>query len=315
MNNSGTYSALIKSKAISIGFSACSISKVHSLEKERPALLNWLSEGRNGSMAYMSRNIEMRLDPAKIVEGAKSVISVLINYYPLETQKDLEAPIVSKYAYGKDYHFILKEKLNKLLEYIQTEISPCNGRSFVDSAPVLERVWAKDSGLGWIGKNSLLISKQLGSYVFIGELILDLDLEADNEIVTDHCGSCTRCLDACPTKAIVEPYVIDSRKCISYLTIENKQDIPSEYQNKLNNRVFGCDICQDVCPWNKKVIPTQAEEFKPIEGLLEMTKSDWQSLDKRTYNTRFKNSAFERAGFKKLIRNFNSASDIISSIG
>ncbi len=297
-------SAEIKIKACELGFEACGISKVRSLEEERNSLESWLSEGMNGSMDYMARNLDMRLDPSKIVEGAKSVISVLINYYPAQKQHDPKAPIISKYAYGKDYHFVLKDKLNILLEFIRTEIAPCNGRLFVDSAPVLERAWAKQSGLGWIGKHSLLISKEHGSFVFLGELITDLDLEYETEIVADHCGSCTRCMDACPTKAIISPQVIDARKCISYLTIESKEDIPSEYHPQLNNRIFGCDICQDVCPWNKKIIPTQAEELKPTEGLLEMTRSDWQNLVKPAYRKRFTNSSIERAGYNKLMRNF-----------
>ena len=293
----------IKEKALQFGFAACGISQVHPLEDQRHAIESWLGEGMNGAMSYMERNLEMRLDPSKIVENAKSVISVLINYYPLQKQADPEAPVISKYAYGKDYHFIVKENLNKLLKFIQTEISSCNGRAFVDSAPVLERAWAKNAGLGWIGKHSLLISKKHGSYVFIGELIIDLELEYDNLIETDHCGTCTRCIDACPTKAIIAPHVIDARKCISYLTIESKEDIPAEFKDKLNSRIFGCDICQDVCPWNKKIEPSEAEEFKPVEGLLEMKKQEWLDLDKPTYKKMFRGTAFERAGYKKLLSN------------
>jgi len=293
----------IKFKAKALGFDACGISEVRSREEERSTLESWLEEGMNGTMAYMARNVEMRLDPSKMVEGAKSIISVLINYCPAQRQKDPKAPIISKYAYSKDYHFIVKEKLNQLLEYIRTEIVPCNGRPFVDSAPVLERAWAKQSGLGWIGKHSLLISKEYGSFVFLGELIIDLELEYDKEIVPDHCGSCTRCLDICPTKAIIAPHKIDARRCISYLTIESRDEISDEFRDKMGNQIFGCDICQDVCPWNKKITPTQAEEFKPIEGLLEMTQSDWLNLDKPTYNKSFKGSAFERAGYKKLMKN------------
>jgi epoxyqueuosine reductase len=295
----------IKLKAKELGFSACGIARAHSLQVQRPALEKWLSEGMNGSMDYMSRNFEMRLDPAKIVEEAKSVISVIINYFPSQEQSDPEAPVISKYAYGKDYHFILKDKLNQLLQFIQSEISPCNGRAFVDSAPVMERAWARESGLGWIGKHSLLINKIHGSFVFIGELIIDLELDYSGEIVSDHCGSCTRCIDACPTKAIVSPHVVDARKCISYLTIESKEEIPSEFHDQLNNRVFGCDICQDVCPWNKKIIPTLAEEFKPTEGLLEMTQSDWQNLDQPNYRKRFRSTPFERAGYKKIVNTIN----------
>ena len=303
MNTEQTYNDLIKSKASDLGFSACGITSVHSLENQRQALESWLAEGMNGSMAYMENHLEMRLNPAELVEGARSVITVLLNYFPSQIQTDPEAPIISKYAYGKDYHFVVKEKLNKLLEFIQSDISPCNGRSFVDSAPILERAWAKESGLGWIGKNSLLISRKLGSYVFIGELIIDLELDYNSEIETDHCGTCTRCIDACPTGAIVTPHSIDARKCISYLTIESKDEIPTEFQEKLNNRIFGCDICQDVCPWNKKLAETDVPEFKPIPGLLEMKKSEWLDLDKTTYNKLFRGTAFERAGNKKLMRN------------
>lgn len=303
----------IKIKACELEFEECGISKVRSLEEERNSLESWLSQGMNGSMDYMARNLDMRLDPSKILEGAKSVISVLINYFPQQTQQDPEAPIISKYAYGKDYHFILKEKLNNLLEYIQSEIAPCNGRAFVDSAPVLERAWAKESGLGWIGKHSLLISKEYGSFVFIGELIIDLDLDYSEQIIADHCGTCTRCMDACPTQAIVAPRKVDARKCISYLTIESKDEIPAEFHDKLNNRIFGCDICQDVCPWNKKILPTQSEEFNPTEGLLEMTMYDWLNLDKPTFNKRFKSTALQRAGYNKLLQSINDVSRNIRS--
>jgi len=298
----------IRDKAKALGFSALGISPVHSLLKERQALESWLAEGMNGSMAYMEKHLEMRLDPADLVEGARSIISVLLNYFPSQSQSDPEAPIVSKYAYGKDYHFVIKERLIKLLEFIQSDISPCNGRAFVDSAPILERTWAKKSGLGWIGKNSMLISRKLGSYVFIGELIIDLELDYNSATETDHCGTCTRCIDACPTGAIVSPHTIDARKCISYLTIENKEEISADLREKLNNRIFGCDICQDVCPWNKKLVETDLPEFKPVPGLLEMKKSEWINLDKGTYNKMFKRTAFERAGYKKLMQNIRDLS-------
>ena len=299
-------SNLIKDKAIALGFSACGITTVHPLDNERQALESWLAEGMNGSMEYMARYREMRLNPDELVEGVRSVITVLINYFPSQTQSDPEAPIVSKYAYGKDYHFVVKERLNKLLEFIKSDISPCQGRSFVDSAPILERAWARESGLGWIGKNSLLISREFGSYVFIGELIVDLELDYDSEIVTDHCGTCTRCIDVCPTGAIVAPRKVDARKCISYLTIENKDEISPDLCVKLNNRIFGCDICQDVCPWNKKINTTDVIEFQPKYGLLEMNKSEWLKLDKSTYNKMFRRTAFERAGYKKLRNNIDS---------
>lgn len=290
-------------KAVALGFSACGISPAHSLEGERSALESWIENDMHGSMGYMARNKEKRLNPAELVEGARSVITVLLNYYSSKNQSDPDAPVISKYAYGKDYHFVLKDKLNELLGFIDREISPCEGRAFVDSAPVLERAWAREAGLGWIGKNSMLISRKYGSYVFIGELILDLELDYKSEIEADHCGTCTRCIVACPTGAILTPHTIDARKCISYLTIENKEEISPDYSEKLNNRIFGCDICQDVCPWNKKVAETEVPEFKPVSGLLEMKKTEWINLDKPTYNKMFKRTALERAGYKKLIRN------------
>jgi len=304
MRQSEVYSQQIKEKAIELGFSACGISEVHCLDEERERLQNWLSNGMNASMAYMANHFEMRLDPGKIEEGAKSVISVLINYYPAQKQTDPDAPIISKYAYGKDYHLVVKEKLNNLLIFIQSALFPCSGRAFVDSAPVFERPLAKAAGLGWIGKNSLLISKEFGSYVFIGELIIDHELDYDIPFTSDYCGKCTRCIDACPTGAIVFPRTIDARKCISYHTIENKDEIPLSIQEKLQNRLFGCDICQDVCPWNKKAEPNQSLDFMPIEGLLEMKKKDWKTLDQVTYNKMFRQSPFERAGYERISRNF-----------
>lgn len=303
MRQSEVYSQQIKEKAFELGFSACGISAVHCLDEERDRLQSWLSNGMNASMAYMANHFEMRLDPGKIEEGAKSVISVLINYYPAQKQTDPDAPVISKYAYGKDYHLVVKEKLNNLLIFIQSALFPCRGRAFVDSAPVLERPLAKAAGLGWIGKNSLLISKDFGSYVFIGELIIDFELNYDTPFTSDYCGNCTRCIDACPTNAIVFPRTIDARKCISYHTIENKDDIPLSIQGKLQNQLFGCDICQDVCPWNKKAKPNQSADFMPIEGLLKMEKKDWKALNRDTYHKIFSQSPFERAGFERISRN------------
>ncbi|MCX6236070.1 MAG: tRNA epoxyqueuosine(34) reductase QueG [Bacteroidia bacterium] len=299
------YSRLIKEKAIELGFSACGIAAVRSLEEERNRLHSWLLDGMNGSMNYMANHFEKRLDPGKLEEGAKSVISVLINYFPALKQTDLAAPKISKYAYGKDYHLVVKEKLNNLLTFIQSAILPCNGRAFTDSAPVLERPWAKAAGLGWIGKNSLLVSKEHGSYVFIGELIIDLELSYDTPFGGDFCGNCSRCIDACPTGAIVAPRVIDARKCISYHTIENKEEVPESIKAQLHNQLFGCDICQDVCPWNKKIMPNQSNDFKPIKGLLEMSWKDWMKLEPNTYTKIFSHSAFERAGYKRIKRNIS----------
>ncbi len=301
-------------KAREIGFSACGIVSVHPLESERQALKLWLEEGMHGSMKFMERNLEKRLNPAELVPGAKSVIVVLLNYYTSLKQTDPEAPVISKYAYGKDYHIVIKDKLNRLLSFIDKEIAPCKGRAFVDSAPVLERAWAREAGLGWIGKNSMLISKQSGSFVFIGELIVDLELGAtrnnraaaeDTETVTDHCGTCTRCIEACPTGAIISPRVIDSGKCISYQTIENRDEIPPEISLNLNNRIFGCDICQDVCPWNRKIENTGIDEFQPAKGLMEMDRQAWHNLDRSTYNRMFQHTALERAGYKKLMQNIS----------
>jgi len=303
MQLSEVYSQQIKEKAIALGFSACGISAIRCLDEERDRLQSWLSNEMNASMLYMANHFEMRLDPGKIEEGAKSVISVLINYYPSKKQTDPAAPKFSKYAYGKDYHLVVKEKLNNLLIFIQSSVSPCRGRAFVDSAPVLERPLAKAAGLGWIGKNSLLISKEFGSYIFIGELIIDLELKSDDPYTADYCGNCTRCIDACPTSAIVFPRTIDARKCISYHTIENKETIPGSIRENLHNQIFGCDICQDVCPWNKKVIPNQSLDFMPIEGLLEMNKEDWKELSQDKYTKIFRHTAFERAGFEQIKRN------------
>ncbi len=299
------YTLQIKQKAIELGFSECGISKVRVLEEERELLEKWILNGMNGKMGYMANHFEKRLDPGKIEEGAKSIISVLINYFPAKKQTDPEAPIISRYAYGKDYHFIVREKLNDLLMFIQKEVSPCNGRPFVDSAPVLERPLAKAAGLGWIGKHSLLINKYYGSYVFIGELIIDLELAYDEPFTSDHCGSCTRCIDACPTGAIVADRIVDARKCISYHTIENKEEAPAALREKFQNHIFGCDICQDVCPWNKVILPTQSVDFTPIEGLLEMRKKDWLDLRRDTYNQMFRKTAFERAGYNRIRRNIS----------
>lgn len=247
MNSGATYAKLIKAEAKRLGFISCGISKAEFLEQEAPRLEAWLKKEMHGEMKYMENHFDKRLDPTKLVEGSKSVISLLLNYFPSSFQKDEEAPKISKYAYGTDYHFVIKDKLKQLLNFISEEIGEVHGRAFVDSAPVLDKAWAAKSGLGWIGKNSNLLTQQVGSFYFIAELIVDLDLEYDTP-VTDHCGTCTACIDACPTQAIVEPYVVDGSKCISYFTIELKEEIPSSYKNTFDNWMFGCDVCQDVCP-------------------------------------------------------------------
>ena len=299
------YSERIKAEAKRLGFTDCGIASVQHLDEEEPRLLKWLENGMNGQMGYMERNVEKRLDPGKLVEGARSVVSVILNYYPAEKQKAEDAPVISKYAYGTDYHFVIKDKLKSLLRFIQEEIAPCSGRPFVDSAPVLDRAWARRAGLGWIGKNSHLISPKHGSFFFIGELIIDLELAYDQPADTDFCGSCTRCIDACPTKAIVAPHTIDARKCISYLTIENREEIPETFKGQLKDRMYGCDICQDVCPWNRNPSPHNVEAFIPKPDLLEMTRADWTDLDREDFNQLFRKSAVKRAGFKGLRRNID----------
>ena len=298
-------SIMIKQKAIELGFLDCGISRAGFLVDEKSRLEYWLEHGMHGEMGYMERNQEKRLDPCLLVENAKSVISVLLNYYPKESQKDPHAPILSKYAYGIDYHFVMKEKLHKLFHFIQEEINECSGRAFVDSAPVLDKAWAAKAGLGWIGKNTNLISVDYGSFFFVGELILDLELEPDEKVVRNHCGNCTRCIDACPTKAIVAPYVVDARKCISYQTIELKGKLDESLKGKFQNRVFGCDICQDVCPWNLKSAPHEEPDFEPNPKLLELTKDEWLAMDKPLFNELFRNSAVKRTKYEGLKRNLN----------
>lgn len=293
---------LIKQQAQSLGFSFCGISKATFLEEEAPRLENWLNQNMHGEMQYMANHFDKRLDPRLLVDGAKSVISVLYNYYTDKKQLDEEAPKISKYAYGEDYHVVVKDKLYQLFEFIKENVGEVNGRVFVDSAPVMDKVWAKKSGLGWIGKNSNLISKQQGSFFFIGEIILDLELPEDGPI-KDYCGSCTKCIDACPTDAIVEPYVVDGSKCISYFTIELKNEIPNDVKGKFENWVFGCDICQDVCPWNRFSKPHNEPRFEPSLSLLGMTKKEFENLTEETFKKVFKKSAAKRAKFNGLKRN------------
>jgi len=257
-------------------------------------------------MGYMENHFEKRVDPVKLVPGAKTVVSVLLNYYPAKTQTDPDAPVVSKYAYGRDYHFTIKKKLKQLFDFIKENIYPeLEGRWFTDSAPVLDRAWAVRAGLGWIGKNGNLISKKYGSFVFIGELILNLELEEEVKEVKNACGTCTRCIDACPTGAITGPYNVDANRCISYLTIEHKGDIPNEFKGKFENRVFGCDICQDVCPWNHRLIPTDEPDFQPLQRLLDMKSEDWLDMQKDEFDILFKASPVKRTGYAGLRRNID----------
>lgn len=293
---------IIKAEAKRLGFLSCGISKAEFLEEEAPRLEKWLTQNMHGEMRYMENHFDKRLDPTKLVDGAKSVISLLLNYYPDTVQANNDAPKISKYAYGTDYHFVIKDKLKQLLAFIDEEIGEVSGRAFVDSAPVLDKAWAARSGLGWMGKHTNLITQQVGSFYFIAELIVDLDLVYDAP-TTDHCGTCTACIDACPTQAIVEPYVVDGSKCISYFTIELKDNIPSEFKGKFNDWMFGCDICQDVCPWNRFSKSHKEPLFNPHPELLTMTRLDWEELTQETFHKVFKKSAVKRTKFSGLKRN------------
>lgn len=301
INSKETYSKFIKSEAKRLGFLSCGISKAGFLEEEAPRLENWLNKQMNGQMTYMENNFDKRLDPTLLVEGAKSVVSLLLNYYPSEFQNQ-DSYKISKYAYGQDYHFVIKDKLKELLFSIESNIGQVSGRAFVDSAPVLDKAWASKSGLGWIGKNSNLLTQKVGSFYFIAELIIDLDLEYDHA-VTDHCGSCTACLDACPTQAIVAPYVVDGSKCISYFTIELKDSIPIEMKGKFDDWAFGCDVCQDVCPWNRFSKPHNEPLLKANPELLTMSKKDWIEITEDTFKKVFKDSPLKRSKFDGIIRN------------
>ena len=304
------YTDFIKNKAIDLGFISCGISESGFLQDEIGRFENWLKNNYHGKMSYMERNFDKRLDTTKLVEGSKSVISLLYNYYPSKKLNDQNNFKISKYAYGKDYHFIIKNKLKTLLNEMRNEIGDIDGRVFVDSAPILERAWAKKSGLGWIGKNTNLISKKTGSFFFIAEIIVDLELDYDNE-TKDYCGSCTACLNACPTDALYEPYKIDASKCISYFTIELKEQFSSELKEDFNDWIFGCDICQDVCPWNKFSKPNNEPLLKPHEDINEYTKKDWIEMTDEVFKVVFKESPLKRAKYKGLKRNINYASQQI----
>ena len=305
MNGKSAQNAsIVKTEAERLGFSYCGISKAEFLEEEAPRLEQWLLQNRHGKMAYMANHFDKRLDPRLLVPGARSVVSLLYNYFPSQKQADPEAPKISKYAYGIDYHYVVREKLKELLSVLQNKIGDIGGRVFVDSAPVLEKAWAAKSGLGWIGKNSNLITKKSGSFFFIAELILDLDLEADAPI-SDYCGTCTRCIDACPTAAIIKPQVVDGSKCISYFTIELKDAIPLEMSGKFENWTFGCDVCQDVCPWNRFSKPHHEPQFQPKEELMKMKKKDWEEITDEVFKKIFQDSAVERTGYDGLKRNLN----------
>ncbi len=303
INNKEKYTKLIKAEAQRLGFLSCGISKAGFLEQEAPRLENWLNNQMNGQMSYMENHFDKRLNPTLLVDDAKSVISLLLNYYPSEIQNENSYKI-SKYAYGQDYHHVIKEKLKELLHFIQTEIGEVSGRAFVDSAPVLDKAWAAKSGLGWVGKNSNLITQKVGSFYFIAELIVDLELEYDTP-TTDHCGSCTACIDACPTEAIVAPYVVDGSKCISYFTIELKENLPQEMKGKFDDWMFGCDVCQDVCPWNRFSKPHNEPLFEANSDILNFSKTDWEEITVDTFQKVFKNSAVKRTKYEGLLRNIN----------
>lgn len=299
-------SEIIKSEALSVGFLSCGISKAEFLSEEATKLENWLKSGFNGEMSYMERNFDKRLDPRLLVPGCKSVISLLFNYYTKKKPKKDHEPKISSYAYGKDYHLVVKDKLRELLLRIKNLVGDVNGRVFVDSAPIMDRVWAKKSGLGWIGKNTNLISKKTGSFFFIAELILDLELEYDHP-TTDHCGSCTACIDSCPTNALATPYQIDATKCISYATIELKDNIPDSFKDNMRGWIFGCDICQDVCPWNRFSKNHNEPSFEDKKNITDMSKSQWEDLTKDVFDEVFKDSPIQRTGYNGIKRNIDFA--------
>ncbi len=291
----------LKQKAIEFGFFEMRVAKAEHLDKEVYRLEQWLKNDYNGSMNWMEKNIDLRLDPRKLVPGARTVIVFAFNYYTDKKQPE-DSPKISKYAYGRDYHKVLKSRLKKLIQWIGEEIGDIQGRAFVDSAPVMERAWAEKSGLGWIGKHSLSLTKQKGSFYFLATLISDLNLSPDDP-TTDHCGTCTRCIDACPTQAIVQPYVVDAKRCISYLTIEYKEKLPLDLQSQMEGWAFGCDICQNVCPWNRFSKQHQEPDFEPKESLLAMNNSDWQEITEEVFQKLFEGSAVKRTGFEGFKRN------------
>jgi len=299
-----TYAKKIKEEALRLGFSACGISKAEYLADEEPKLSGWLKENRNGKMSYMENHFDMRLDPRLLVPGAKSVVSLLYNYHNPDPIFGSDQLKISSYAYGEDYHKVIKEKLFELFQFIQDEIGEVGGRVFVDSAPVLEKAWAQKSGLGWLGKNGNIIHKKAGSYFFLSELIIDIDLAVDGK-VTDHCGSCTACIDACPTSAIYEPHKVDGSKCISYLTIELKDEIPTEFKGKTENWIFGCDVCMDVCPWNRFAKKHTEPRFEPNPYLTQMSRQDWQDITEEIFTKLFKNAAVQRTKYNGLKRNID----------
>ena len=305
MNGIEKNTQFIKTMAAKLGFDHCGIAKAQLLSDDARRLEQWLNKGMHGKMQYMENHFDLRIDPTKLVPGAKSVITLLLNYYPAQQQPP-ETPKIASYAYGNDYHEVIRAKLNELLYEIKTNIGEVNGRGFVDSAPVMERSWAKKTGLGWIGKNGNLINKQSGSYFFIATLIVDLELLLDDPYVKDFCGTCTKCIDSCPTDAILPDKVIDGSKCISYFTIELKDAlIPDAMKGKFNNWMFGCDVCQDVCPWNRFSKPNTEIKFTPIPAILNFSTSDWEELTEENFKIIFKNSPLKRSKFQGIKRNLH----------
>ncbi|MCZ2084197.1 MAG: tRNA epoxyqueuosine(34) reductase QueG [Flavobacteriales bacterium] len=303
-----SYANLIKAKAKKFGFDSCGISRADFLEEDAKPFESWLNKNYNGEMSYMENYFDKRLDPRLLVEGSKSVISLSYNYFPEEDLFGIDQLKISKYAYGEDYHEIIKEILRDMVAELQEEIGDFQYRVFTDSAPILERSWARKSGIGWVGKNANLITKQTGSFYFLAEIICDLELQTDHS-TTDHCGSCRKCIDACPTNAIVSDRVIDGSKCISYATIELKNEIPDSFKNKMEDWMFGCDICQDVCPWNRFAKPHQQEKFKPNSYLKNLEKSDWKELSQELFSEIFRKSPVKRTKFAGLKRNIEFLTD------
>ncbi len=303
MQRTHKHTLLVKQAAKQLGFDYCGIAKATYLNDDARRLESWLKQGFQGKMQYLENHFDLRVNPTKLVPGAQSVITLLLNYYP-KIQQPIDTPNISKYAYGKDYHDVIREKLNRFLGALQESIGEITGRGFVDSAPVLERTWANKSGLGWIGKNGNLITKQSGSFYFIATLITDLELETDDPFAKDYCGSCTRCVDTCPTEAILPDKVIDGSKCISYFTIELKEEIlPREMQGKLQDWIFGCDICQDVCPWNRFSKPMQEAAFEPLPEILNFSTKEWEEITEDSFRKIFIHSPIKRTKWKGLMRN------------